>query len=94
MKTIHIVYYDWAYNGGSDEGILGCYESEEDAIEKLNQYWQEQVDEGYLEGLNEQNCSEKRKECWKEGWYDEWHNCVQIMVRYLFSREDVANGLA
>jgi hypothetical protein len=37
MRTIYIVYYDWAINDGSDEGILGVYEHLDDAIAKMDE---------------------------------------------------------
>jgi hypothetical protein len=94
MKIIHIVYYDWACNGGSDEGILGCYESREDAVAKLDAYWQEQVEQGYVAEYDQRESTEDRRECWNDGRYEENHDLVEIREQYLYSREDVANGLA
>lgn len=94
MRTIYVVYYDWALNGGSDEGILGIYESKDDAIAKMDEYWEDEREMGYFEGFNEWDCSERRREGWTDGLYGERHDLVEVREQYLYSREDVANGLA
>lgn len=94
MKTIYIVYYDWAFNNGSDEGILGLYESLDDAIAKMDEYWEDEREMGYFEEFNEWDCSARRREGWTDGLYNERHDLVEVREQYLYSHEDVVNGLA
>jgi hypothetical protein len=94
MRTIYIVHYDWATNGGSDEGILGVYEHLDDAIGKMDEYWQEERELGYLDEYDEFECDERKREAWINGYYCELHTRVEVREQYLYSREDVANGLA
>lgn len=94
MKTIYIVHYDWAFNGGSNEGILGCYECLDDAVAKMNEYWEHEKGMDYFDLFDASEENERLKERWTDGfWYDR-HDLVEVMERYLYSREDVANGLA
>jgi len=94
MRTIYVVYYDWAFNGGSNEGILGIYESKDDAIAKMDEYWQDEREMGYFEKFDEFECDERKREGWTDGLYGERHDLVEVREQYLYSREDVANGIA
>lgn len=94
MRTIYVVCYDWAFNGCSNEGILGLYESKDDAIARMDEYWQEERDMGFLEEFDEFVCDERKREGWTDGLYGERHDLVEVREQYLYSREDVANGLA
>ena len=95
MKTIYIVTYDWAFNNGSDKGILGLYEDLDDAIAKMDEYWADEREMGYFEMFDEEECSYSRRyEAWTDGLYMERHSLVEVREQYLYSREDVANGLA
>jgi hypothetical protein len=94
MRTIYIVYYDWAINDGSDEGILGVYEHLDDAIAKMDEWWQDERDLGYLEEFDEFECDERKREGWTDGYYFGSHTRIEVREQYLYSREDVANGLA
>jgi hypothetical protein len=94
MRTIYIVYYDWATNGGTDEGSLGLYECLDDAIAKMDEYWQDEREMGYFEEFDEFECDERKREGWTGGLYGERHDLVEVREQYLYSREDVANGLA
>jgi hypothetical protein len=94
MRTIYIVYYDWAINDGSDEGILGVYEHLDDAIAKMDEWWQDERDMGYLEEFDEFECDERKREGWTDGYYFGSHTRIEVREQYLYSSEDVANGLA
>lgn len=94
MRTIYIVHYDWAFNNGSDEGILGVYEHLDDAIAKMDEYWEDEREMGYFEEFDEFECDERKREGWTDGLYGERHDLVVVREQYLYSREDVANGLA
>ena len=58
MKTIFVVYYDWAFNDGSSEGYVGIYENREDAIKRMEQYWEDEKAMEYF-GLNALKWSRK-----------------------------------
>ena len=94
MRTIYIVHYDWAFNNGSNEGILGVYECLDDAIAKMDEYWADEREMGYLEMFDEFDCDERKREGWTDGLYGERHDLIEVREQYLYSREDVANGLA
>ena len=94
MRTIYMVCYDWAFNGGSDEGVLGLYESLDDAIAKMDEYWEEERELGYLDVYDEFECDERRRDAWIGGYYFELHTRVEVRDEYLYSREDVEKGLA
>lgn len=94
MRTIYIVHYDWAFNNGSNEGILGVYECLDDAIAKMDEYWEDEREMGYFEEFDEFECDERKREGWTDGLYGERHDLIEVREQYLYSREDVANGLA
>lgn len=94
MRTIYIVHYDWAFNNGSDEGILGVYECLDDAIAKMDEYWEDEREMGYFEEFDEFECDERKREGWTDGYYFGSHTRIEVREQYLYSREDVANGLA
>lgn len=94
MSTIYIVYYDWAFNDGSDEGLLGIYECLDDAIAKMEEYWEDEREMGYFEEFDEFECDERKREGWSDGAYFVHHTRIEVREQYLYSREDVANGLA
>lgn len=94
MRTIYVVYYDWAFNGCSDGGMLGAYESKDDAIAKMDEYWEDEREMGFFEEFDEFECDERKREGWTDGLYGERHDLVEVREQYLYSREDVANGLA
>lgn len=92
MRTIYIVYYEWITDKGSVEGILGMYEHLDDAIAKMDEYWQEERDLGNLDNYDEFECDERMRVGWTGGLYG--HDLVEVREQYLYSREDVAKGLA
>jgi hypothetical protein len=94
MRTIYVVCYDWAYDGSEDAGVLGVYEHRDDAIARMDEYWQEERELGYLEGFDKIECDEWHREGWVDWRYFEHHTRVEVREQYLYSREDVANGLA
>ncbi len=93
MKTIYVVYYDWAFNDGSAEGYLGIYENKEDAIKRMEEYWEEEKALDYFEKFDNETETEHTREAWEDGYYMSSHSCVKVYEEQLYSHEDVINGL-
>lgn len=93
MKPIFVVHFDWAFNGGSSEGYVGIYENREDAVKRMEQYWEDEKAMEYFKEFDQTECTEMVKEAWTDGYYMGEHSCVKVYEEYLFSHEDVINGL-
>lgn len=94
MKTIYVVYYDWAFNDCANEGYIGIYEDKEDAINAANQYWEDEKGMDYFSTFDECACTAMTKSAWTNGYYVSEHTCVKVYEENLYTHEDVANGLA
>lgn len=92
MKTIFIVHYDWAFNGGSCEGILGCYENVSDALACMSQYWEDERKMEYFEKFDQYGCGNRMMESWIDGHYCDSHSKIEVQELYLYSHDDVING--
>lgn len=93
MKTIYVVYYDWAFNGGSSEGILGCYESLGDAMSCMSRYWSDEREMEYFEEFDQFGFGDRMQEAWEDGFYQDSHSKVSVIEQYLYSHEDAERGL-
>lgn len=93
MKTIYVVRYDWAFNGGSCEGTLGVYEQIGDAMACMSRYWEEERRMDYFEEFDQYACENRMMESWANGFYHNSHSKFEVQELYLYSHEDVENGL-
>lgn len=93
MKTIYVVYYDWAFNDVIEEGYLGIYENLEDAIKRMEQHWEDEKTQDYFGKFNESECAKMHKSAWTDGYYMSERSCVRVYEETLYSHEDVLNGL-
>lgn len=94
MKKIYVVYYDWAFNGASEEGTLGIYENIDDAIARMDEYWDEERGMDYFDKMESEEIDERMRERYVVWMYADRHTRVEVMEQCLYSHEDVANGLA
>jgi beta-N-acetylglucosaminidase len=93
MRTIYVVYFDWAFNGSEKEGILGAYENLDDAMEGMLDYWRDEQQMDYFDELENEYISERAMERYGECYCDR-HTRVEVREVYLYSHADVEKGLA
>lgn len=93
MKTIYVVHYDWAYSGGSSEGILGCYENLGDAMACMSLYWSDEREMEYFEDFDKYDMGDRYMKAWENQFYCDSHSEVYVIEYDLFSHEDVERGL-
>lgn len=91
MKTIYCVMYDWAFNGGSEQGLLGVYETLEDATKRMESYWEDERAMEYLDEFDKFASSNRMREAWTDGYYCDSHSMVEVRETYLYSHDDVLN---
>lgn len=92
MKTVFIVAYDWAFNGGAEKGMLGIYEELQDAIARMNQYWADEQAMEYFEKFDCNDADEISRSAWQDWEYADRHSEVRVFEQELYSHEDVING--
>ena len=93
MKTIYVVYYDWAFNDCANEGYLGIYEDKEDAIRCMERYWAEENEADYFGTFNECEYTPMTRTAWSNGYYVSEHSRVLVYNETLYTHEDVLNEL-
>lgn len=92
VRTIFLVEYDWAMNGGCDSGVLNAYESLEDAIEKMEEYWAEENEMEYFVDFDREHKDERIREKWMSGDYEDCHTKVFIHETYLYPHKNKNNN--
>jgi protein-arginine kinase activator protein McsA len=93
MKTIYVLHNEWALNGYCHEGYVGIYENLEDAINRLEQCWEDEQNMDYFERFNEFESTPMTRCAWEDGDYFGCRSCYKIFEEQLYSHEDVENGL-
>jgi hypothetical protein len=93
MKTIYVLHNEWALNGHCHEGYVGIYENLEDAINRLEQCWEDEQNMDYFERFNEFEYTPMTRCAWEDGYYFGCRSCYKIFKEQLYSHEDVENGL-
>lgn len=93
MKTIYVVYFDWAFNDCANEGYLGIYEDKEDAIRCMERYWEDEREMDYFSTFNDCSNTPMSRSAWTDGYYMSEHSRVLVYEETLYSHEDVINGI-
>lgn len=93
MRTIYVVYFDWAFNGGSDQGYVGIYERKEDAINRMERYWEDEKRMDYFEKFDVFDDTEMTRTAWTDYEYSDRHSEVRVYEETLYSHDDILNDL-
>jgi hypothetical protein len=92
MKTIYLVWYDWAINGSTGTGYYGIYENLEDAIKCMEHWWGEEKTSKHFQSYDVFDDTKWTRSAWKDYEYSSYHSEIMVFEEQLYSHEDVLNG--